>query len=176
MSCIKPIAPRGEIACSSPPLSTWMNGADPARRHGEAIGGFLDEFGEPIDGCRTRRGLCARARFEERRGRDHAHERRDRHDNARDGSEWHGAVQSRPSTHGYDFSVAGRASAFRLLDEAGKERSETVRRNCNQSREWRMPCMITPRQSTRVLPCRSPRMRAAVQSTDRRASPATASS
>src|ERR1700716_3109623 len=24
MSCIRPIAPRGEIACSSPPLSIWM--------------------------------------------------------------------------------------------------------------------------------------------------------
>ena len=46
------------------------HGTNPAGRHGEAIGGLLDEFGEPIGGCRTRRGLCARARFEERRGRD----------------------------------------------------------------------------------------------------------
>src|SRR6185437_6809274 len=59
--------------------------ADPARRKGEANGRLLDEFGEPIDGLRTRRNLCARARLEDRQGGGLAHERRDGRDDARDG-------------------------------------------------------------------------------------------
>ena len=111
------------------------DGANPARRHGKASGRLLDEFGEPIDGFRTRRGLCARARFEERRGRDQAHERRDRHDNARNRSERTEPCNRARQLTDMTFPLqAGRALSG-CWTMAGKERSETVRRNRNQSRE-----------------------------------------
>ena len=71
-------------------VTTALNtkdGSNPARRHAEAIGGLLDQFGEPIDGFGTRRGLRGRARLEERRGRGLTNERRDRQDDACDESE-----------------------------------------------------------------------------------------
>jgi hypothetical protein len=61
------------------------NGADPVRRDGKAIGRFRDEFGDPVDGFKTRRGLCERARLE-RRARDHGNERRDPYHDERDRS------------------------------------------------------------------------------------------
>src|SRR5882724_8916105 len=66
------------------PTLNLHHSTDPARRDGEAIGCFVDEFSEPIDRFRTPRSLCARARFKERRASDLAHERRDGYDDARD--------------------------------------------------------------------------------------------
>ena len=111
------------------------DGTNPARRHGEAIGGLLDEFGEPIDGFRTRRG-CAHALDSK------SVEAAIRHMNGATATimrQWDEAtepMQSSAPTHRYDFSVAGWTSAFWFLDKAGRERSKAVRRNCNQSKEW----------------------------------------
>ena len=59
---------------------------DPAHWDGEASGRLLDEFGEPIDGLRTRRNLCARARNEDCRNGDLAYDWRDGDDDARNRS------------------------------------------------------------------------------------------
>jgi hypothetical protein len=59
---------------------------DPARRDGEAPGSLVDDFGEPIDGLRTCRNLCARARYEDCRNNDLAYNWRDGEDGARNRS------------------------------------------------------------------------------------------
>jgi hypothetical protein len=43
-----------------------------------------------------------------------------------------GAVQASPEAHGHFFSVAARPSAFRLMDLAGKERSEIILADLNR--------------------------------------------
>ena len=62
------------------------DGANPARRDGEASRRLLDEFGEPIDGLRTRRTLCAHALNEDCRNGDLAYDWRDSDDDARNRS------------------------------------------------------------------------------------------
>jgi hypothetical protein len=175
MSCIKPIAPRDEMACSSPPLSTFITAriqrAGRAKRS-DAPSMNLANRSIPSE----RPTVCARALYSK------SVEPAIWQTNGAMATMTRATVRSERS-HAIGSAVA-RVQLFRCrLDECsltfGPGRQGEIGDGSErlQSGEGvRTSCMITPRQSTRVPLCRSLRMRVVIQSIDRRASPRTANS